>query len=103
MEPISVHQKREEAQGAWDFIVELGEESNLIGFLVHLDEAYWVALTGGKHSPENLVRKTFEFLLHKEDRNSVLREFDLREVSAHFPDYEEEIRKKMHHSLQDSP
>ena len=42
--------------------------------------------------PEDLVRRSFEFLLEREPRTSILREFDLPVIGRYFPEYEREIR-----------
>lgn len=36
---------------------------------------YWQKLTGGKAPPENLVEKSFEFLIEREPNTSILRTF----------------------------
>jgi len=43
---------------------------------------------------DRLVRATFEFLLEREPRASILREFDLRDVSRYFPDYPSAMRMR---------
>ena len=62
-------------------------------FLVELENDYWQKLTQGKIEPEALVRKSFEFLLAREPKESILRSFNLKEINTYFPEYEEEIRK----------
>ena len=44
---------------------------------------------------ERLVRETFEFLLEREPRGSILAAFDLSVVRRYFPEYDEEIRHRM--------
>jgi len=38
-------------------------------------------------SPSEIVRKSFEFLLKREPKESILSEFDLRLISNYFPEY----------------
>ena len=45
-------------------------------------------LTGGLKSPEELVRASFEFLLERESKESILKSFDLGEIQKYFPEYE---------------
>lgn len=52
-------------------------------------------LTGGKISPEQLVRRSFEFLLENESKESILARFDLSVISRYFPEYEREIKKRL--------
>ena len=43
-------------------------------------------------SPSDLVRKSFEFLLEREPKESILKEFDLMEIAKYFPEYIEEAK-----------
>jgi hypothetical protein len=52
-------------------------------------------LTGGTVEPEELIRKSFEFLLQRESKESILSRFDLSVISRYFPEYEREIKKKL--------
>jgi hypothetical protein len=62
---------------------------------VTVDPSYGRKLTGGRVSPEELVVKSFEFLLEREPNTSILRSFDLSVISQYFPEYENEIRKEL--------
>lgn len=42
--------------------------------------------------PADLVRRSFEFLLARESKESILRAFDLPVIGRYFPEYEREIR-----------
>jgi hypothetical protein len=39
-------------------------------------------------SPEELVRESFAFLLERESKESILREFDLSVIQRYFPEYD---------------
>jgi hypothetical protein len=72
-----------------EFIVKLeGKKYNVI-----LDDKYWQELTGGKISKEELIEKSFDFLLERESKESILSTFDLRVIEKYFPEYEQEIKK----------
>ncbi|MGH9376264.1 MAG: hypothetical protein ACRD1J_08880 [Terriglobia bacterium] len=60
---------------------------------VTLTNAYYQKLTGGKVAAEDLLRRSFEFLLKREPKESILTEFDLPLIGRYFPEYETEIRK----------
>jgi hypothetical protein len=47
---------------------------------------------------ERLVRETFAFLLERESVTSILSTFDLTVVTRYFPEYPEEIRRRMPHA-----
>lgn len=44
--------------------------------------------------PTDLVRRSFEFLLAREPKESILTTFDLTVISRYFPDYERQIRRQ---------
>jgi len=43
-------------------------------------------------TPEQLVKASFEFLLERESKESILRRFELSEIERYFPDYPEKVR-----------
>jgi hypothetical protein len=43
---------------------------------------------GQGQTPEELVRRSFEFLLQRESKESILREFELSVIQRYFPDYD---------------
>ena len=58
---------------------------------VTLSNSYYQKLTRGAVSPEELVEKSFEFLLEREPNTSILRSFDLPVIGRYFPEYEKNI------------
>jgi hypothetical protein len=44
--------------------------------------------------PTRLVRDSFAFLLEREPKESILREFELTVIGRYFPEYEAEIRRR---------
>jgi len=42
--------------------------------------------------PETLIRRSFEFLLAREPKESILRRFDLGVIRRYFPEYDGEMR-----------
>jgi hypothetical protein len=52
-------------------------------------------LSGGKIEPHELVRRSFEFLLKREPKESILPEFDLPLIGRYFPEYERELKRKI--------
>jgi hypothetical protein len=59
--------------------------------IVTLPESYYQRLTAGKISAEELIERSFEFLLERESNTSVLSRFELSVISRYFPEYEAEI------------
>ena len=60
---------------------------------VMLCKDYYSKLTGGQISPEELIRRSFEFLLERESKESILSSFDLPVIQRYFPEYERTIRR----------
>jgi hypothetical protein len=46
-------------------------------------------------APERLIRASFEFLLARESKESILRRFDLAVIERYFPEYGHEIGKTL--------
>ena len=55
----------------------------------------YTRLTNGKIELEELVRRSFEFLLEREPKESILTCFDLSVIGRYFPEYEREIRRRL--------
>jgi hypothetical protein len=55
----------------------------------------YTKLAGEKIQPEELVRRSFEFLLEREPKESILARFDLSVISRYFPEYEGEIKRRL--------
>ena len=58
---------------------------------VTLEEGYYRKLTDGKITPEELIRKSFDFLLERESKESILSSFELPVIQRYFPEYERTI------------
>jgi hypothetical protein len=77
---------------AWGCRVRLTDERGTSEHNVRVDRVDLERLAPGAIEPEDLVRRSFEFLLEREPRTSILHEFDLPMIGQYFPDYEREIR-----------
>jgi hypothetical protein len=75
-----------------EFVVLVREKESQSQHLVTLDDDYHHLLTQGKITKEELVRKSFQFLLQREAKESILGRFDLRVIKRYFPEYEDEMR-----------
>jgi hypothetical protein len=62
---------------------------------VMVDPAYHRKLTGGAITPEELVRRSFEFLLEREPKESILGSFALPVIGRYFGEYETEIARRV--------
>ena len=55
---------------------------------VTLGQQTYQRLTGGLKSSQELVKASFEFLLEREGKESILKSFDLADIQKYFPEYE---------------
>jgi hypothetical protein len=73
-------------------VIEAGSEST---HQVTLDPKDLARLAGAAVEPQELIRKSFQFLLEREPKESILSRFDLSVISRYFPEYEREIKKRL--------
>lgn len=74
-----------------DFRVAVSEGGGRTLHTVTVEPAYARRLTGGAVLPEELVRRSFEFLLEREPKESILGSFDLSVIGRYFPGHEGEV------------
>jgi hypothetical protein len=63
--------------------------------MVTVDPGYSTRIAGTV-AREDLVRRSFEFLLEREPKEAILPSFDLPVIARYFPEYETEIRRRVH-------
>ena len=73
-------------------VTEAGSEST---HQVTLDPKDYARLASATIEPEELIRKSFQFLLERESKESILTRFDLSAIVRYFPEYESEIKKRL--------
>jgi hypothetical protein len=76
------------------FRVKVEEGGDGTSHEVAVPEDYFDDLTGSVCTPEEFVKVSFEFLLEREPKESILREFEITVISRYFPDYEAEMRDR---------
>ena len=50
---------------------------------------------GGEEHPERLLEASFEFLLEREPKESILRSFELPVIERYFPEYTRDIKTRL--------
>lgn len=80
-------------EGDFRVIVREGDSRSSHTVMVQAD--YYEKLAGGRISVEDLIRKSFEFLLEREPKEAILGRFDLTIIARYFPEYESEIKKRV--------
>jgi hypothetical protein len=59
-----------------------------------MNKNYYMDLTErGRIIPEEFVKKSFEFLLDRESKDSILQQFDVAKINDYFPEYEKEMKR----------
>ncbi len=86
----------EQAKGSgWKCRVTVTEGGSKTIHMVTVEKSYRDKLAGAGISAEQLVRKSFEYLLKREPKESILRSFNLTVISRYFPEYEQEISRTL--------
>lgn len=94
IEPTDVVRVRcEPAPGGWTCGVQVGGRGAPTRHVVSVSAADLARLAPGATDPEDLVRRSFVFLLAREPRESILGRFDLPLIGRYFPEYERTIRR----------
>jgi hypothetical protein len=76
-----------------EFVVTIKERGVRTEHVVTLDDEYYQHLTDGEMAREELIEMSFEFLLEREPKESILSRFNLRIINNYFPEFEKEIRR----------
>lgn len=80
------------APDGWRCQVTVGDDPAATRHEVAVSASTFERLAPGAEGPGALVRASFEFLLAREGRESILRTFDLQVIRRYFPDWEQEMR-----------
>ena len=78
----------------WDCMVTVRDGSET-RHRVRVSRADLARLAPGASDPVDLVEASFAFLLEREPKESILREFDLTVIGRYFPDYEREVGHRL--------
>lgn len=77
------------------FAVTIAERDSQTKHMVTLNKADYQKVTRGDVQPEELIRKSFEFLLENEPKEQILPQFDFTVIARFFPNFGKEIQKRM--------
>lgn len=75
-----------------EFMVIVKEGGSKTEHAVILDDEYYQNLTRGKITEEELIKKSFQFLLKRESKESIFSRFNLKVINKYFPEYEGEMK-----------
>jgi hypothetical protein len=82
---------RVEKTGETVYRVTVDEGGSTSTHTVDLDGDYRRKLSGNMETGEELVRRSFEFLLEREPKESILSRFHLSVIARYFPEFEKAI------------
>jgi hypothetical protein len=77
------------------FQVRVSEGATESSHRVTLRPEYLKRLTAGKIDATELLRRSFEFLLDREPKESILSRFDLQDIQRYFPDFERAMERQI--------
>jgi hypothetical protein len=81
----------EESLNGLMHIVTVKEGNTSTSHRVTVPQAYWEKFSKTYKTSEELVRASFEFLLEREPKETILTEFDLPVIQQYFSEYEDVI------------
>jgi hypothetical protein len=82
----------ERAGSGWRCAVRVVDEQSASEHMVTVASADLERLDPVATEPTDLVRRSFDFLLEREPKESILRSFELPVIGRYFPEYERIIR-----------
>lgn len=74
------------------FRVGVSKNTDTYDYTVTVKTDYYAKLCKKTGTMEDLVKKSFKFLLDREPPEAILKSFDLSVIQMYFPDYEETIK-----------
>lgn len=84
-----------ESAGSGEFRVRVRDGRDETTHVVTVADADYVRLTSRRIPVDELVRRSFDFLLEREPKESILSRFDLAVIARYFPEYDDEIRRRI--------
>jgi hypothetical protein len=82
------------ATDGWLCQVTVADNGSESRHSVTFSRADFQRLASSGESPDDLVRRSFEFMLAREPKDSILRSFALTDIGRYFPEYEREIARR---------
>jgi hypothetical protein len=80
--------------GGWVVRVIVTDHGTSRDFEALVSAAEMERFEPGAKDPAELIRRSFEFLLAREPKESILRSFELSAIGRYFPEYESEIGRR---------
>ena len=87
--------QKEDGPSGWVYDVTVSEGKSSTVHAGSVRSTDYQSLTNGKVPPEVFVERSFQFLLEREPKESILSRFDITVIGRYFPEYEGEIRRRL--------
>lgn len=81
--------------GPGEYHVEVRDGSSVTSHRVNVSRSHRDELGVPEDRERRLVEESFRFLLEREPKESILASFDLSVIARYFPEYPDEIRRRM--------
>jgi hypothetical protein len=75
-------------ENRYEVIVE--DEYTSSNHIVEMSEDFYNELQT-ESSPEEVIRRSFDFLLDREPKEAILQRFNIKVIESFFPEYKEEV------------
>lgn len=83
------------ARDGWSCRVRVGNGGHVILYQVSVSRGELATYAPGAAEPSELVACSFDYLLEREPRESILRQFALSEIERYFPSYRSDIGARL--------
>jgi len=80
-----------EVEEGWEFDVVVSDDDSETKHKVTMSKVYYNKL-GTDTLPDEIVKKSFEFLLDRESKEMILSEFNIEVIAKYFPEFSDEAR-----------
>lgn len=84
-------ERSDDVGGKYTFLVRCTDRGSETQHEVTLGEDDFGRLGRDGEQPEAFVQRCFDFLLERESKESILRNFDVLAIGRYFPEFEDEI------------
>jgi hypothetical protein len=85
----------QQTSSGWSCAVVVGDDAGATRHDVNVAAEELARLAPADVEPTRLVRVSFEFLLQREPRESILQSFELPVIGRYFPEWEAEITRSL--------
>jgi len=91
---MEIFVKQRPTNMGWHFLVTVADANGQSQHNVRVDKDFLMRI-GQTKKPEEVVKKSFEFLLEREPKEAILEEFDINTISHFYPDFITELEKRL--------